>query len=378
LAAARAQRQADLVEEPLADLIHGDEFLKPRRADIEPRRAAEREGRMARHHGRVRVARAEAGRDVISQAGRVLLHAGEVRADLEARDHRAAVLRVRPEQREAAGREGGLAELGVEHAAQLRIARVAAAREDHGLARADTDHLAALVDVAVLPIALEALARLRIEARRIVRLDADHAARELLLAYELDEAAVQHELDALLAGRKLERPRQGHAVADGAGADEPRRDVHLHGRERARALGIGETRVLRGDRAGLDVRLVAEHQEADAAPRARHAAARMRAVDAREADIVLHQELASRGTVLGPRPDHLRLVVPVRRRAAAVDDRPISDVLEQQLDVVVELLGSLDRLHRDEAFRIALAPHVPKLNRVAAAERDERAAVQHA
>src|SRR5690606_36662012 len=113
-----------------------------------------------RHHAGIRVARAEPGRDVVREAGRVLLHAGEIRTDLETRDQRAAVLRVRPEEREAARRERGLAELRVEHAAHLRIAGVSAAREDHGLPCADMDHVAPLVDVAVLPVTLETLPRL--------------------------------------------------------------------------------------------------------------------------------------------------------------------------------------------------------------------------
>src|SRR5690606_14333850 len=182
-----------------------------------------------------------------------------------------------------------------------------AAREDHALARADMDHFTALVDVAVLPVALETLTGLRIEARRIVRLDAEHAAGERLFADQLVEVAVQHELHALLACRELERARERDAVADRARPDEARRDVHLHRRERARALRIREARILRRDRAGLDIGLVAEHQEADAPARARHAAARVRAVDAREAHVILHQELARRRTVLGPRAHHLGL-----------------------------------------------------------------------
>ena len=63
-------------------------------------------------------------------------------------------------------------------------------------------------------------------------------------------------------------PRQRDAVATAPGADEAARDVHLHGRERARALAVGDAGILGRDRAGLDVGLVAEHQEATA-PRAR-------------------------------------------------------------------------------------------------------------
>src|SRR5690606_6592823 len=220
LAAARAERQAHLIEEPLADLVHRDEFLEAGVADVEPGRAAKRERRVSRHHAGIRVARAETRRDVIREAGRILLHSGEVRADLQARDQRAAVLRVRPEQREAARRKQGLAKRRIEHAAKLRIPGVSAAREDHGLARADVNDFPPLVDVAVLPIAFEAPPRLRIEARRVMRLDAQNAARERLLADQLVEVAVQHELNALLARRELERSRERDAVADRTGTYE--------------------------------------------------------------------------------------------------------------------------------------------------------------
>src|SRR5690606_33222235 len=111
-------------------------------------------------------------RDVIREAGRILLHSGEVRADLQTRDQRAAVLRVRPEQREAARRKQGLAKRRIEHAAKLRIPGVSAAREDHGLARADVNDFPPLVDVAVLPIAFEAPPRLR--DRKSTRLNSSH------------------------------------------------------------------------------------------------------------------------------------------------------------------------------------------------------------
>jgi hypothetical protein len=198
----------------------------------------------------------------------VLLHAGQVRADFETGDQRACVLAVRALQRETARRKRGLAHGRVEHAAHLGVPRVPAAREDHGLARPDVDRLAPLVDVAVLPEALHELTCVRMIARRVLRLNADDAARERLFANEVRELAEQHELHALLARRELERARERRAVRHGTIRDETARDVHLHGCERARPLAIRDAGVLGRDRPGLDVRLVAEHEKTDRAARA--------------------------------------------------------------------------------------------------------------
>src|SRR6185503_18224399 len=112
------------------------------------------------------------------------------------------------------------------------------------------------------------LAGFGMHARRVLRLEADDAARERLLAHEIRELAEQHELHALLARRELERTRERHAVGHGAVRDEAARDVHLHGRERARALAIGDTGVLGRDSAGFDVALVAEYEKTHGAARA--------------------------------------------------------------------------------------------------------------
>ena len=122
--------------------------------------------------------------------------------------------------------------------------------------------VALLVDVAVLPKALHELAGLGMPARRIARFDAENSAGGRLLAHELVERTVQHELHALLARRELERPRERGAVAERAGSDDAAGVVHLHRRERARALRIGLARVLGRDRAFLHVGLVAEREEA--------------------------------------------------------------------------------------------------------------------
>ena len=123
--------QADLVEEPLPDLVHGDELLEAGAADVDPGGAAEGERGVPRHHRRVGIGGAEAGRDVERRRIRqVLLHAGEVGAHPQAGDQRAGVLAVGALQGHAARREGRLPHGRVEHAADLGIAGVAAAGQD--------------------------------------------------------------------------------------------------------------------------------------------------------------------------------------------------------------------------------------------------------
>ena len=70
----------------------------------------------------------------------------------------------------------------------------------------------ALVDVAVLPEALQTRARLRIDSRRIARPDAHHPARELLLADDLVHVAVKDELDAFFTRAELQRSGERGAV----------------------------------------------------------------------------------------------------------------------------------------------------------------------
>ncbi|MGY8778450.1 MAG: hypothetical protein ACKVIN_10030, partial [Longimicrobiales bacterium] len=74
---------------------------------------------------------------------------------------------------------------------------MAAAGEDDGLAGPDVHGFTSLVDVAVLPEALKDLAGLRVIPGRIVCPYAKNPTREGLLANDLVEAAVQHELEAL-------------------------------------------------------------------------------------------------------------------------------------------------------------------------------------
>ena len=149
------------------------------------------------------------------------------------------------------------------------------------------------------------------------------------------------------------------------------------GRERAAALGVGAARVLGRDGARAHVGPVAEHEEAHAAPGARHAAAGVRAVDPREADVVVHEELPRGGAVLGPGTHHLAFVVPIGAVAPAVDDRPVDQVGEQEIDAVVERFGGLERIDLDAPFGVARPRPVAALHRIAGAERHEGAALQH-
>ena len=89
---------------------------------------------------------------------------------------------------------------------------MAAGANDDGLARPDEDRLRAIVDVAVLPEALQTRTRLRVEPRRIARPDADDPARELLLPDDLVHMAVEDEPDAFFTGAELQRPGECGAV----------------------------------------------------------------------------------------------------------------------------------------------------------------------
>src|SRR5690606_3231549 len=114
----------------------------------------------------------------------------------------------------------------------------------------DVHDVAAFVDVAVLPVALQRFAGLGMVTRREARADPDYPALERLLPDELVERAVQHEPHALLPRRELERPRERRAVAEGVRTDDPAAVVHRHGGEVARALRVRLARVLGCDRAG--------------------------------------------------------------------------------------------------------------------------------
>src|SRR5262245_61168652 len=142
----------------------------------------------------------------------ILLHPREVGPDPHAGDDAAGVLAAGSEQRKTARDEGGLSPRRVEHAAELRVGRVPTSADDDRLAGADEVRFRAVVDVAVLPEALQARARLGMEPRRIARPNADDPARELLLPDDLVHVAVEEESNALFPRAELQAPGEGGAV----------------------------------------------------------------------------------------------------------------------------------------------------------------------
>ena len=144
----------------------------------------------------------------------------------------------------------------------------------------------------------------------------------------------------------------------------------------ARAFALN-ARVLPRDRSRLDVGLVAEHEERRCTPGARNATGLVRALYAREPHVVVHQELPRRGAVVGPRAMQFPIVVAVRRVPAGVEHGPVGDVLEQEIGVLGHVLRLVQRRHLEQSLLIALPGDIAQLARVAAAERDLAAAVQH-
>ena len=139
------------------------------------------------------------------------------------------------------------------------------------------------------------------------------------------------------------RPRVSAAPFQTApGAAHLAASVHEARREVARALAR-DSRVLLRDGSRLDVRLVAYHEEGDRAPGARHPASPVRAGDAREADVIVHQEFPGGGAVVGPGAMQLAFVVAVGRLRRDVEDRPVGDVPEQEVDILGHVLRLVQR-----------------------------------
>ena len=74
-------------------------------------------------------------------------------------------------------------------------------------------------------------------------------------------------------------------------------------------------------------------------PAAGHAAALMRAVDPREADVIVHHELPRLGCVVGPGAMELAVVVAVAGDARGIHDRPVRHIPEQTVGVIVQIFG---------------------------------------
>jgi hypothetical protein len=117
-----------------------------------------------------------------------------------------------------------------------------------------------------------------VEARRVARLDPQDAAGERLLADDLLEAPVEHELHALLAGAELHAARERRAVRADVGAGDGGPVTHQGRRELARAHPV-DAGVLRRDRSGPDVGDVAELEDRHGASSARDAAGAVGAGD---------------------------------------------------------------------------------------------------
>src|SRR5437867_11950502 len=122
----------------------------------------------------------------------VLVHPRGVRPGPHCGDDPAGVVTPRSQQGRAAGHESRLSECRVEHAAELRIGAMTSGADDDRLASPDVYRLGTIVDVAVLPEALQTSSGLRIEPRRIAGPDTHNAARELLLPNNLVHVAVKY------------------------------------------------------------------------------------------------------------------------------------------------------------------------------------------
>src|SRR5262249_37054615 len=144
------------------------------------------------------------------------------------------------------------------------------------------------------------------------------------------------------------------AVPDGARPGPLGRARHEARREMARALAL-DSRVLSRDRARLDVRLVAEHEKGGRPPRAGNSAPRVRALYAREAHVIVHEELPGGGTVVGPGAMLLAIVVAVGCVRADVEHGPVGDVPKQQVGILGHVFGLVQGRNLDEPFLVALA-----------------------
>ena len=208
------------------------------------------------------------------RAGRMLVvlrHAGEVRANSHAGADPAAVHGERSHQRARPVLDRRLDHARIDHGPQRHAALHAAGGDDHGLARPDVNRPGTLVDIAVAPVAFQSRAGFGIHARRIAGFDAHHPAGERHLPDELVHVAVEHELDALLSGAELQRPRDGETAIDPAGRAKIvgwRAGNDAHRIERRMPL-LGRIAAILGRyRARLDVGLVGDlHDRPRGAPR---------------------------------------------------------------------------------------------------------------
>src|SRR5262245_14634996 len=368
--AATTPREGKLVIEALPDLVHGADMLPARVADCDALRPGEKEGGVAR----IKSVAAVAGADHAVDAGRTAVmsvvqhHAGEVGADLHRRDDAAAVV-VQLADEGVAVLHRVFGPAWVHHGAQLLVADHAAGADDDGLAASDIDLLALLVDVAIVPVTFEALSGLRVQARRVARLHAEHTARELLLADDFVHVPVHHEANALFTGAELETPRRGKAALDPAqrtGVSSRQLRI-LAGIEERVALIHLAAGILTRNRAGLAVRYISELQDGARAASPRHAAALVRTFDARKADVIVEHELPGGNAVVGVGALHLAVIEPVGRHAARIHHRPVSHVDKEALGIILISHGLIAGRGKPHVLGVgALA--VTLLDRIAATE----------
>src|SRR2546427_2009555 len=282
----------------------------------------------------------------------------------------------RSQQGPAAGHESRLSECRVEHAAELRIGAMTSGADDDRLASPDADRLGTIVDVAVLPEALQTSSGLRSEPRRIAGPDTHNAARELLLANNLVHVAVEYEPHTFFTSGKLQAPGKCRAVCARAFAGDEGSVLHHTWREVTRAY-LRDSGILFRDRSLLDVRSGAFHQEGHSPPRARHSAIAVGSEYPAKADVIRHEEFSSGGAVVGVGPMKIAFVVSVGCLGRRVHNRPIGMVPEQEVPILSQFLHPLPPLRCDQSLPVILAGNVPQLKGIPTAKRNLPAAVQH-
>ena len=236
--------------------------------------------------------------------------------------------------------------------------------------------LCAVLDVAVLPEALETRARLRVESRRIAGSDTQHPSRELLFPDDLVHVTVQDEPDTFFTCAVLQAPRERSAVGARPRAGDLGAVLHQARRKVART-DAPDAGVLPRDGSPLDVSRLALHEQGRGASGSRHPAIAVRAGYPCHADVVRHQEFPGGVAVVGIGAMEVAFVVPVGRLRRGVHHRPVGMIPEQEVGILGELRRRVRWRGGDETLRIALASDVPELQGISAAKRNPSPTVQH-
>ena len=365
------------VEESLPHLVDNDQVLEGSVRKVDAGGSPERERRVARKHVGIRIPRSQVPRDMKRVGIRqVLLHPRKVRPDPHSGDDPARVLAARSQQGPAARNESRLSECRVEHTPELRIGAVTSGANDDRLASPDVYHLGTIINVAVLPQALQTPPGLGIEPRRIAGTDTHNAARELLLPNNLVHVAVEYEPHTFFTSAELQTPGECGAVRARAFAGDEASVLHHTWREVTRTDAT-DSGIFFRDRSLLDVRGGAFHEEGHRPPRARHAAIAVRSEYPAKADVIRHEEFSSGGAVVGVGPMEVAFVVSVGCLGRGVHNRPIGMVPEQEVWILSQFLHRLPPWRRDETLPVILAGDVPQLEGIPASKRNLSAAMQH-